>query len=79
MVEKYLRSVGLVENIFKPEALEVIYSISEGSPRVVYTLATASLMYACPKKTNLHWMRNLYFKAFGHCLKFVGKFPQMLC
>jgi type II secretory pathway predicted ATPase ExeA len=49
-VEKRLRSAGLTENILKPEAIEVIYSISKGAPRIVNTLATASLMYACSKK-----------------------------
>lgn len=49
-IEKRLRNAGAAENIFKPEAIEVIYSISKGAPRVANTLATASLVYASAKK-----------------------------
>ena len=53
-LEQYLTSrikiAGLSENIFTSSALEAIYSISKGIPRLVNNLATASLMYACSKK-----------------------------
>lgn len=41
---------GLNEKIFTPEAVEAIFSISKGAPRMINNLATASLMYAASKK-----------------------------
>lgn len=51
-IEKLLKNAGTVEPIFRPEAIDIIYSISKGIPRVINTLATASLMYAYAKKQN---------------------------
>ena len=45
-----LKAAGLHENIFTPAAIEAIYSASKGVPRLVNSLATASLMYACSIK-----------------------------
>jgi type II secretory pathway predicted ATPase ExeA len=42
-----LKSAGLHENIFTQVAIEAIYSASKGVPRLVNSLATSSLMYAC--------------------------------
>ena len=42
-----LKSAGLHENIFTQAAIEAIYSASKGVPRLVNSLATSSLMYAC--------------------------------
>jgi len=44
---------GLTEKIFTPEAVEAIFSISKGAPRMTNNLATASLMYAASKKLSL--------------------------
>jgi len=48
-----LKSAGLSENIFTQSAMEAIHSISKGIPRLVNSLATASLMYACSVKQNI--------------------------
>lgn len=45
-----LKAAGVLENIFTPTAIEAIYSVSKGIPRLVNNLATASLMYACAKR-----------------------------
>ena len=45
-----LKSAGLHENIFTQAAIEAIYSASKGVPRLVNSLATSSLMYACSIK-----------------------------
>lgn len=45
-----LKAAGVSENIFTQAALEAIYSLSKGVPRLVNNLATASLMYACSKR-----------------------------
>ena len=45
-----LKAAGLHENIFTQTAIEAIYSASKGIPRLVNSLATASLMYACSIK-----------------------------
>ncbi|HHW47739.1 MAG TPA: AAA family ATPase [Clostridiaceae bacterium] len=45
-----LKAAGLHENIFTQTATEAIYSASKGTPRLVNSLATASLMYACSIK-----------------------------
>lgn len=47
-----LKSAGLSQNIFTDSAMDVIYSISKGTPRLVNNLATASLMYACSARKN---------------------------
>ncbi|MGI6124700.1 MAG: ExeA family protein [Acetivibrionales bacterium] len=49
-VTSRLKAAGANENIFTKAALEAIYSISKGVPRLVNNLATASLMYACSKR-----------------------------
>jgi type II secretory pathway predicted ATPase ExeA len=49
---KRLKSAGMVDNIFTSSAIEVIYAISKGVPRMINNLATASLMYACSKRQN---------------------------
>lgn len=45
-----LKAAGLHENIFTQSAIEAIYSASKGVPRLVNSLVTASLMYACSIK-----------------------------
>jgi len=45
-----LKAAGLSENVFTQTAVEAIYSASKGVPRLVNSLATASLMYACSIK-----------------------------
>ena len=45
-----LQLAGLHEEIFTPTALETMYSITGGLPRLVNNLATASLLYACGQK-----------------------------
>ena len=45
-----LKAAGLHENIFTQPAIEAIYSASKGVPRLVNSLVTASLMYACSIK-----------------------------
>lgn len=47
-----LKAAGLNQNIFQSSAVEAIYSISNGLPRMVNTYATAALMYACASKKN---------------------------
>lgn len=47
---KKLKSAGLSDNIFTPAAVEAIYSVSKGIPRIVNNLATACLMYACSNR-----------------------------
>lgn len=49
-IEKRLKLAGLGGTIFESTAIEAIYSISKGAPRMVNNLATASLIYACAKK-----------------------------
>ena len=45
-----LKAAALHENIFTQPAIEAIYSASKGVPRLVNSLVTASLMYACSIK-----------------------------
>jgi len=45
-----LKYAGLSDNVFTPSAMEAIYSMSKGIPRLVNNIATASLMYACSIK-----------------------------
>lgn len=45
-----LKSAGLTDNVFTPAAIEALYSISKGIPRIVNNLATACLMYACSNR-----------------------------
>lgn len=47
-----LKAAGLSQNVFQDAAVEAIYSISNGVPRLVNTYATAGLMYACASKKN---------------------------
>ena len=47
---KRLKSAGLQDNIFTPAAIDALYSVSKGIPRIVNNLATASLMYACSNR-----------------------------
>lgn len=47
---KRLKTAGLTDNIFTPAAVDALYSISKGIPRIVNNLATASLMYACSNR-----------------------------
>jgi type II secretory pathway predicted ATPase ExeA len=47
-----LRVAGLNQNIFQTGAIDALYSISNGVPRLVNNFATASLMYACASKKN---------------------------
>jgi len=52
-LESRLRLAGVNENIFSPEAIEAIHSISKGAPRIINNLAVSSLMYSCVKKQNI--------------------------
>lgn len=45
-----LKNAGANEDIFSPEAIEAIYAITNGLPRMVNNLATTCLIYACGKK-----------------------------
>lgn len=45
-----LKAAGLSQNLFTESAMDAIYSISKGTPRLVNNLATASLMYACSSR-----------------------------
>jgi type II secretory pathway predicted ATPase ExeA len=47
-----LKAGGITQNIFTANAVDAIYSVSKGIPRIVNNLATASLMYACSTKKN---------------------------
>ena len=49
---KRLKAAGLSDNVFTPAAVDAIYSVSKGVPRIVNSLATASLMYACSSRKN---------------------------
>jgi len=48
-----LKIAGRHENLFAEPALEAIYAITNGLPRLVNNLVTASLLYACDKKLRL--------------------------
>ena len=48
--ETRLKLAGVHEEIFKPIALEAMYSITNGLPRIINNLATACLMSACGQK-----------------------------
>lgn len=45
-----LAAAGLYEEVFTSSALEAIYAISNGLPRLVNNLATTCLIYACGQK-----------------------------
>jgi type II secretory pathway predicted ATPase ExeA len=45
-----IRVAGSKEDVFTPPAVDAIYGISSGVPRVINSLATNSLLYACGKK-----------------------------
>lgn len=47
-----LKAAGSTQNIFTASAVDAIYSVSKGTPRIVNSLATASLMYACSARKN---------------------------
>lgn len=51
-IENRLKIAGVSENVFSPQSIETIYSISKGAPRIINNLAISSLMYACAKKQN---------------------------
>lgn len=48
-----LKIAGLQEDIFTPAALEAIYGITNGLPRLVNNLVTTSMLCACGKKQRL--------------------------
>ena len=45
-----LQNAGLREEIFTPAAIEAIYCITNGLPRLVNNLVTTCLISACGKK-----------------------------
>lgn len=45
-----LRQAGLVEEIFIDSAFEAIYATTKGLPRLINSLVTNCLLYACEKK-----------------------------
>lgn len=45
-----LEQAGLIENIFDDSALEAIYASTNGLPRLINSLLTNCLLYACEKK-----------------------------
>jgi type II secretory pathway predicted ATPase ExeA len=49
---KRLKSAGLTVNVFTPAAIDALYSVTKGIPRIVNNLATTSLMYACSNRKN---------------------------
>ncbi|MBC7326062.1 MAG: AAA family ATPase [Moorella sp. (in: Bacteria)] len=48
-----LKLAGLHEDIFPPPALEAIYGITNGLPRLVNNLVTTCMLCACSKKQRL--------------------------
>lgn len=48
-----LKTAGQHEDLFTEPALESIHAITNGQPRLVNNLVTASLLYACDKKLRL--------------------------
>lgn len=55
-LENYLSSrvkfAGSLDSIFQPTAIHALYSLSSGLPRVVNSLATNCLVYACQRAEN---------------------------
>lgn len=51
--ETRLKLAGVNEEIFTAPALEAMYSVTNGLPRLVNNLATACLLYACGHKKRL--------------------------
>lgn len=49
-ISSRLKIAGIHEEIFTQSAIEGIYAITNGSPRLVNSLVTASLLSACEKK-----------------------------
>lgn len=49
-ISSLLKAAGNPNDIFTPQAIEAIYSLSKGAPRLVNNIATASLMYGCASK-----------------------------
>ncbi|NLT51068.1 MAG: AAA family ATPase [Ignavibacteria bacterium] len=49
-ISSLLKAAGNTNDIFTPQAIEVIYSLSKGVPRIINNIATASLMYGCATK-----------------------------
>ena len=49
-ISSLLNAAGNTNDIFTPQAVEVIYSLSKGVPRIINNIVTASLMYGCATK-----------------------------
>ena len=49
-ISSLLKAAGNTNDIFTPQAIEVIYSLSKGVPRLINNIAIASLMYGCATK-----------------------------
>lgn len=48
-----IKLAGCSREIFTPEASQAIYNISGGAPRVINSIATASLMYSAGKRADI--------------------------
>ncbi len=48
-----MRLAGCSRDVFTPAALEAIYNISNGSPRVINNITTAALMYSALKRVDV--------------------------
>lgn len=57
---------GVTTNIFLPEAVEAIASVSKGVPRIINKVATASLMYAYSTSKEFVDEDSIY-QAFKEC------------
>ena len=51
-LDSRMRLAGCTRNVFTPAAIEAIYNISNGAPRVINNITTAALMYSAAKRAN---------------------------
>ncbi|WP_041591717.1 ExeA family protein [Thermoanaerobacter mathranii] len=49
-IKTRMKIAGMVDDIFTPSAYESIYSLTQGLPRIINNLVTASLLYAYSKR-----------------------------
>jgi type II secretory pathway predicted ATPase ExeA len=51
-LDSRMRLAGCTRNVFTPAAIEAIYNISNGAPRVINNITTAALMYSAAKRVD---------------------------
>ena len=51
-LDSRMRLAGCTRNVFTPAAVEAIYNISNGAPRVINNITAAALMYSAAKRAN---------------------------